>query len=40
LVSNTRLREKLASKDGERCLLHVAAKYNQVGVHKYNRGHF
>ncbi|XP_059475788.1 uncharacterized protein LOC132196871 [Neocloeon triangulifer] len=32
LVTNTKMREKLSSKDGERCLLHIAAKYNQVSV--------
>ncbi|KAF4530028.1 hypothetical protein B566_EDAN017604, partial [Ephemera danica] len=32
LVSNTRLRDKLSTRDGERCLLHTAAKYGQEGV--------
>ena len=30
LVENTRDREKLASNNGERCLLHAAARYGQV----------
>ena len=30
LVENTRDRERLASNNGERCLLHAAARYGQV----------
>ena len=30
LVEKTRDRERLASRDGERCLLHTAARYGQV----------
>ena len=35
LVENTRDREKLASNNGERCLLHAAARYGQVS-HTHN----
>ena len=31
LVTNTRERERLQTRDGDRCLLHAAAKYGQVG---------
>ena len=30
MVEKTRDRERLASRDGERCLLHTAARYGQV----------
>ena len=30
LVTNTRDRDKLQTRDGDRCLLHAAAKYGQV----------
>ena len=32
LVENTRDRERLASNNGERCLLHAAARYGQVSL--------
>ena len=32
LVTNTRERERLQTRDGDRCLLHAAAKYGQVGI--------
>ena len=36
LVENTRDRERLASNNGERCLLHAAARYGQVSTHNNN----
>jgi len=32
LVTNTRERERLQTRDGDRCLLHAAAKYGQDGI--------
>jgi len=32
LVTNTRDRDKLQTRDGDRCLLHAAAKYGQDGI--------
>ena len=32
LVTNTRERDRLQTRDGDRCLLHAAAKYGQVRI--------
>ena len=33
LVRHSNLRDKLTSRDGERSLLHMAAKYGKVSIH-------